>query len=217
MSLQKTEINAIVRQVLARLETEGVAAPGGSSGHGVFGTIDEAVEAARKAFEAFGLTSLDTRKRMIANIRRRTTEVVQKLAEDAVAETGLGRVQDKISKNLLVINKTPGPEILEPRAFTGDNGLTLNEWAPYGTLGVITPCTNPTETIINNGNVEVPPVPAEGEGAEAEAAPPAAPWLPCGTVAPGRASTPRPWKGGPAWTACRFPGGPLGVRTRTGA
>ena len=65
-------------------------------------------------------------------------------------ETGLGRAEDKVKKNRLVIDKTPGPEILQPSAWTGDRGLTLVERAPYGVFGVITPSTNPTSTIINN-------------------------------------------------------------------
>ena len=68
----------------------------------------------------------------------------------AQEETGLGRAEDKVQKNLLVIDKTPGPEILQPSAWTGDRGLTLVERAPYGVFGVITPSTNPTSTIINN-------------------------------------------------------------------
>ena len=72
------------------------------------------------------------------------------LATMAQEETGLGRAEDKVKKNLLVIDKTPGPEILQPSAWTGDRGLTLVERAPYGVFGVITPSTNPTSTIINN-------------------------------------------------------------------
>jgi acyl-CoA reductase-like NAD-dependent aldehyde dehydrogenase len=68
-----------------------------------------------------------------------------------VEETGLGRVQDKIRKNLLVIDKTPGPEILRPEAWSGDHGLMITEPAPYGVIGAITPSTNPSETVINNG------------------------------------------------------------------
>ena len=44
-------------------------------------------------------------------------------APSAGIVTGLGRVEDKINKNKLAALKTPGPEILVPRAFTGDNGL----------------------------------------------------------------------------------------------
>ena len=36
-------------------------------------------------------------------------------------------------------------------AFSGDDGLTVVERASYGVIGAITPTTNPTETIINNG------------------------------------------------------------------
>src|ERR1043166_6124993 len=72
------------------------------------------------------------------------------LARDAQEETGLGRVDDKIIKNRLVTNKTPGPEVLEPRAWSGDNGLTLMERAPFGVIAAITPTTNPTSTVICN-------------------------------------------------------------------
>ncbi len=72
------------------------------------------------------------------------------LAEAAVAETRLGRVEDKIKKNLLVANATPGPEDLEPVVYTGDHGLTLEERAPLGVLASITPSMNPSETVINN-------------------------------------------------------------------
>ena len=76
---------------------------------------------------------------------------VKLLAELARGETGMGRVEDKIQKNLLVINQTPGIEDLEPHVYTGDHGLTLTEWAPYGVIGAAGPSTNPSETIINNG------------------------------------------------------------------
>src|SRR5262249_19039672 len=68
----------------------------------------------------------------------------------AADETGYGRAEDKIKKNLLVTVKTPGPEMLEPRAKSGDHGLMLMERAPYGVIGSIIPTTNPTETVINN-------------------------------------------------------------------
>ncbi|MGI9343253.1 MAG: aldehyde dehydrogenase, partial [Gammaproteobacteria bacterium] len=45
---------------------------------------------------------------------------------------------------------TSGTETLTPQAVTGDNGLTLTEYAPYGVIGAITPTTNPTSTIICN-------------------------------------------------------------------
>ena len=76
---------------------------------------------------------------------------LEEMSRMAVDETGLGRVSDKIEKNRVVLEKTPGTESLESRVVTGDHGLTLTELAPYGVIGSITPCTNPTETILNNG------------------------------------------------------------------
>ena len=119
--------------------------------HGVFRSVDDAVGAAKVAQQILVAMPLEKRKEIIANIRKRAAEDVHTLAQMAYEETGLGRVEDKIKKNLLVIHKTPGPEILQPIAYTGDDGLALIERAPFGVVASITPCTNPTETIINNG------------------------------------------------------------------
>lgn len=69
----------------------------------------------------------------------------------AVNESGMGRVADKILKNQLAARKTPGTEDLETEAWSGDKGLTLIERGPFGVIGAITPTTNPSETVINNG------------------------------------------------------------------
>ena len=118
---------------------------------GVFQTVDEAISAAAKAQRALVALGLEARKQIITEIRSECHRHVEKMAKDAVSETGLGRVDQKLIKNRLVIDKTPGPEILEPWAQSGDDGLTLEEWAPYGVIGAITPTTNPTETVICNG------------------------------------------------------------------
>lgn len=117
----------------------------------LYATLDEAVEAARKAQPYWVGLPLQKRKEIVAEIRATLRRHAEELSRMAVDETGLGRVADKIQKNLLVINKTPGPEFLEPMAVTGDDGLCLVEYAPYGVIGAITPTTNPSETIINNG------------------------------------------------------------------
>lgn len=121
-----------------------------SSWLGIFTTIDEAVTATSIAQRQ--LTSMTLRKRdeIIASIRAVMLEHARELAELAVAETGLGRVEDKIAKNKLVSEKTPGTEDLYPTARSGDHGLSLFEPAPYGVIGAITPITNPTSTIICN-------------------------------------------------------------------
>jgi acyl-CoA reductase-like NAD-dependent aldehyde dehydrogenase len=62
----------------------------------------------------------------------------------------MGRVEDKTLKNILNADKTQGVEALEPDAWSGDGGLTITEWAPYGIIGALTPSTNPTSTVICN-------------------------------------------------------------------
>ncbi|MEE2961095.1 MAG: aldehyde dehydrogenase family protein [Myxococcota bacterium] len=123
----------------------------GELGRGVFSDIDSAVVAAREAFVSYSGLGLGARYRIVDEIRRECRKHVDELARLAVDETGLGRFDQKQIKNRLVIDKTPGPEILEPWAKSGDDGLTLEEYAPYGVIGAITPTTNPSETIICNG------------------------------------------------------------------
>lgn len=118
---------------------------------GVFKSVGDALGAARKAHQLLVVMPLEKRREIIANIRRRCAEQAERFSVMAVEETGLGRAKDKIKKNLLVIHKTPGIEILQSQSYTGDDGLTLVERAPFGVIASITPCTNPTETIINNG------------------------------------------------------------------
>jgi acyl-CoA reductase-like NAD-dependent aldehyde dehydrogenase len=114
-------------------------------------TLDEAVELAIQAQKQWVALPLRKRKSVIESVRAHLRKHVEALSQDAVLETGLGRVEDKRSKNRLVIDKTPGPEFLEPSAYSGDDGLALVEYAPFGVIGAITPTTNPSETVINNG------------------------------------------------------------------
>ncbi|HUK12423.1 MAG TPA: aldehyde dehydrogenase family protein [Thermoanaerobaculaceae bacterium] len=149
--LSDQEIEAIARRIAADLQGRaGGADPAGESRLGAFATIDEAVQAARQAQPAFVALPLKVRAAVIASIRRTMLDNAEALARSAHAETGLGRWEDKVVKNRLVTEKTPGLEELVPTSVTGDHGLTLMEPAPFGVIGAITPCTNPTSTIICN-------------------------------------------------------------------
>ncbi len=162
--LTDNQVDDIARQVLGRMvgggggtETssmtpagERAVQRGGSLPPGVFRSIDDCVAAAAESFKKFGRLGLTKRKEIIASIRASMAEQCESLSREAWEETGLGRIEDKIRKNRLVTVKTPGPEDLEPTAWSGDNGLTLVEPAPYGVIAAITPTTNPTSTIICN-------------------------------------------------------------------
>ena len=157
--MDEQRIARIVEQVVARLATEGGGAPAALKagrgeaigGRGVHPDVETAVAAARRAFEQLRDLTLAQRGVLIQAMRdcaRRENDTLSRMAVD---ETGLGRYTDKLAKNRLVYEKTPGIEALQPRAVSGDHGLTLTEFAPFGVIGSITPCTNPTETILNNG------------------------------------------------------------------
>jgi acyl-CoA reductase-like NAD-dependent aldehyde dehydrogenase len=118
--------------------------------NGVYADPEQAAKAARRAFEANEKTPVATRVKMVEAMRRAVLSNNDALSRYAVEETGLGRYEDKLSKNKLVADKTPGCEILRAVAYTGDDGLMLTERAPYGVLLAITPTTNPTETILCN-------------------------------------------------------------------
>src|SRR4051794_11641523 len=66
---------------------------------GIFPDVDSAAKAARKAFEQYDRTPIEVRNKMIEAMRQTTLKHVKELAEHAVAETSLGRVEDKIKKN----------------------------------------------------------------------------------------------------------------------
>jgi len=98
---------------------------------GIFNDLDEAVKAAKIAQKQLIDMPLEKRKVIIANIRRHMLLYAEDLATRAHNETGLGRREDKITKNQLVTNKTPGVEFLTPSAQSGDRGLTLMELAMF--------------------------------------------------------------------------------------
>ncbi|MBI4669731.1 MAG: aldehyde dehydrogenase family protein, partial [Elusimicrobia bacterium] len=155
--LTNQQIETIAKQIAGHLATieGGVNAPAGDKKlsalrEGIFADISSAVGAAAAAQKEFIQLPLAVRDKIIASIRKSMLDHAKELAEMAHSETGLGRVEDKIKKNTLVAEKTPGTEDLYPTARTGDRGLSLFEWAPYGVIGAITPVTNPTSTIICN-------------------------------------------------------------------
>lgn len=156
MSMSPEDIRRIAEAIAQKLVNAGPqaapsAAPAQASlGDGVFATLDDAAKAARAAFISLQSVGLEQRKAIIESMRKTMRAQAESLARLAVDETGLGRFEDKIQKNLLVTNKTPGPEELTPTAISGDHGLMLLEPAPFGVIGAITPVTNPPSTIICN-------------------------------------------------------------------
>ncbi len=116
----------------------------------IFDDPDEAAPLARQAHQELLDLGLEKRYTLIAAMRKAALEQARHLGDLALRTTGLGRMPHKQWKVELAAKKTPGPEIIRPRTFTGDDGLTLIEKAPYGVMLSITPTTNPPSTVVNN-------------------------------------------------------------------
>ncbi len=154
-NLTEAEIREVVSQVLNQVSAAPTAAfdstqYAGKKFVGVFDDMNDAIAAAQVAYKAVRAMSVEKREQLITEIRRLTRAEAHIMAEIGVKETGMGRVDHKTAKHMLVADKTPGTEDIVSAAKTGDYGLTLVEMAPFGVVGAITPSTNPSETVICN-------------------------------------------------------------------
>jgi len=149
VAINEAEVSAIVKAVMQKIGTTAAetAAP---KQLGIFEDMNDAIAAAKEAQKVMQKMPMDFREKIIKVIRRKTKENAEILAKMAVEETGMGNVGDKILKHHLVAEKTPGTEDITTTAWSGDRGLTLVEMGPFGVIGAITPCTNPSETVICN-------------------------------------------------------------------
>ena len=145
MSVNEKVVQDIVKEVLAKFSLSE-----NGKQMGIFTDMNEAIEAAKKAQAVLRRMSMDQREKIISNIRRKTKENAETMARMGVEETGMGNVGHKILKHHLVADKTPGTEDITTTAWSGDRGLTLIEMGPFGVIGAITPCTNPSETVLCN-------------------------------------------------------------------
>jgi len=149
--ISEAAIRAIVEQVVAGLSGHGKAAVAPIAfGNGVFADINGAVEAAHQAFIRFQSFGPQQRTTILGEVRRVVLEKKELLSRMVFDETRMGRYEDKILKHILAATATPGPEQLQPRSWSGANGLAIEEFAPYGVIGAILPSTHPSETMINN-------------------------------------------------------------------
>ena len=162
--LNDHQVKAIIERVKGRVSATEITGRAGKTleaaeqlaaveeqlGDGIHPTIDSAVAAALQAFGQVRGIGLDGRRTIVDAMRKAMLAEGENLAYLAREETGIGRADDKVIKNRIVTLGTPGPEDLEPHVVTGDDGMMVTEWAPYGVIGSISPTTNPTSTIINN-------------------------------------------------------------------
>ena len=146
-------IRGVVQQVLAQVRN-GKAAPSAngkpSAARGVFQDVNQAVAAATEAQRRFEARGLDDRRKAVACIRRICTQRAEELGREELEETKIGRLAHKIEKLTVIADRIPGVEFLRTEAFSGENGVALQEYAPFGVIGVITPVTHSLPTLACN-------------------------------------------------------------------
>ena len=123
-----------------------------SARRGKYGVFQDANEACAAAHEGY----LQLREKGVA-ARAKVVEIVKTMAEAnandwgriELEETKIGRLDHKIEK-LKILKLVPGVEWLNPYGRSGDHGITLEEYTPFGVVAAITPSTHSIPTLSGN-------------------------------------------------------------------
>lgn len=153
MNISNDEIQAIVNNVVKNvmIQDKPATPKTQSTGNwGVFEDMNDAIEAAHEAFLAYRKFDLQSRKKFTDAVRRMLLDHKEEFSRLTVEETKMGRVDHKIKKHINAAENSPGVEYLHPQAWSGEIGLAIDEYSPYGVIGNISPSTHPVPTMANN-------------------------------------------------------------------
>jgi aldehyde dehydrogenase len=130
----------------------GRATTGGESSRnrfGVFEDADEACAAAQEAFLQLSAKGVSGRVKVIRIIKELSLANANEWGRIELEETKIGRLDHKIEK-LTGLSVVPGVEFLNPLGLSGDHGIALEEFAPFGVIGAVTPSTHSIPTMACN-------------------------------------------------------------------
>ena len=156
MNVSEDLIRSVVQQVLSQMGGPGSSQGSTSNGRkaggkdGIYPTADAAVEAAGEAFRAFRKRPMACRRKAVACIKTICAEQAEELGRLELDETKIGRLDHKIAKLRDAIPRVPGVEGLPTEVASGDDGVTLTDYAPFGVIGAITPVTHSLPTLAGN-------------------------------------------------------------------
>lgn len=158
-------LRSVVESVVAKLAQGGAAAapapaaaaksscgcgcPGDSGKSGVFTCVDKAAEAANDAHLKLKKLGVAGRAKVVEIVKALAVSNAQAWGTFEMEETKIGRLDHKIEK-LQITKNVPGVEWLRPDAMSGDSGITLEEFAPFGVVGAILPVTHSVPTLTGN-------------------------------------------------------------------
>jgi aldehyde dehydrogenase len=123
---------------------------GGGNKFGQFTDVGEAVSAAKAAQRALVRRSMAQREIACDLIRQICLNQADRLGEMEFEETRIGHRAHKPEKLVTVGRTALGVEFMKTECFSGDHGITLEEHAPWGVIGVVTPVTHSLPTLANN-------------------------------------------------------------------
>ncbi len=152
-------IRNVVEEVLGRLGQATTTTPStpsistsnrtGFRNFGVFSNADDACEAAHQAYLQLSERGVAGRKKVIEIVKELCFTNAKEWGRIELEETKIGRLDHKIEK-LLGQRGIPGIEFLNPYGLSGDHGITLEEYAPFGVIGAVTPSTHSIPTMACN-------------------------------------------------------------------
>jgi aldehyde dehydrogenase len=147
-------VRSVVLEVLAQVKNGKAPAAHRQNGQarawGVFKDVNAAISAAAESQRAFEARGLDDRRKAVDCVRRICKEQAETLGREELEETKIGRLPHKIEKLTVIADRIPGVEFLKTEAYSGENGVSLIEYAPFGVIGVITPVTHSLPTLACN-------------------------------------------------------------------
>ncbi|MBI3852927.1 MAG: aldehyde dehydrogenase EutE [Verrucomicrobia bacterium] len=116
---------------------------------GVFADANEACAAAHESFLQLQEKGVTARVKIVEIIKAMADSNAEAWGKLELDETKIGRLDHKIEK-LKILKLVPGVEWLRPEARSGDHGITLEEYTPFGVVGAVTPSTHSIPTLSGN-------------------------------------------------------------------
>ncbi len=164
MSSTSTIDEALVRSVVEEVVRSLVRAPSAPSGAapapapaaivparrtGVFQDVPAACAAAQAAQLQLAAKGVAARARVVEIVKTLCAQNAAAWGRFEYEETKIGRLDHKIEK-LQIVKLVPGVEWLHPDARSGDHGITLEEYTPFGVVAAILPMTHSIPTLAGN-------------------------------------------------------------------
>ncbi|MEK7707060.1 MAG: aldehyde dehydrogenase family protein [Verrucomicrobiota bacterium] len=116
---------------------------------GVFADANEACVAAQEAFLLLKQKGVEARRKIEVIVKTMAEKNAEAWGKLELDETKIGRLDHKIEK-LKIIKLVPGVDWLNPYGRSGDHGITLEEYTPFGVVGAVTPSTHSIPTLSGN-------------------------------------------------------------------